>query len=273
MNIEYVLILKIIVSVGVVLVLSYIAEAVSSKWAGIISGLPTGSAIMLYFYAFENGKIFASESALYNMIGLVAMQSFICGYYLSNKIIKRPGIVFSTIIGLLLYFLAAILISFVNVTQTTALIVSPISFLIFIRLFKNIKVVDNKRKVTLTKKILFIRSLTSGLIIVIITTIANLIGSRWSGIFSAFPTTLYPLLVIIHKNYGKNLVDSVIKYVPQGLTGLLIYSYIIHVSYKSTGINYGMFLAFMGTFCYLLLFSLFENLRKKLLLKKMLSTS
>lgn len=263
MTIEPLLLIKIFISVSVVLLLSYIAEAISSKWAGIISGLPTGSAITLYFYAFENGPNFASKSALYNMIGLVAMQAFIFGYYLSGKIFKQPDVLKATMCGLALYFITAALISFAPVTPTIALIISPISFFIFIGLFKKIEVVDIKSKVRLTKRILFIRSVLSATIIVSITSIAYLIGSQWSGIFSAFPTTLYPLIVILHISYGKKFVDSVIKHVPQGLGGLLIYSFVIHLSYKYTGINMGVLFAFTGTAGYLLLFSFFEKWFKK----------
>lgn len=259
MHTETLIIIKVIISVSVVLVLSYIAEAVSSKWAGIISGLPTGSAIMLYFYAFENGLAFARESALYNMIGLVAMQSFIFGYYISSKFIRQSGIFLSSIIGLFFYLLAAVFISYSNVTTTFALIISSISFVVFMWLFRHIEVVDIKEKISLTNKILFMRSLISGSIIVTITTIAYLIGSQWSGIFSAFPTTLYPLIVILHMNYGKKFVDSVIKHVPQGLGGLLIYSFVIHTSYKSTSLNVGVVLAFMGTASYLFVFSILEK--------------
>ena len=263
MSLEFLLLIKVFISVSIVLLLSFIAESVSSKWAGIISGLPTGSAILLYFYAFENGLSFASESALYNMIGLVAMQSFIYGYYISSKLLNQPGIIASTAVGLSFYLIASVLISYVPVTPILALLISSMSFYIFIRAFKDIEVVNVKDKVVLNNKILLTRALISGTIIVSITMIAYLIGPKWSGIFSAFPTTLYPLIVILHMNYGKDFVNSVIKHVPQGLGGLLIYSCVIHISYdKSTGINTGVLLAFLGTVIYLFVFSLVERLIK-----------
>jgi uncharacterized membrane protein (GlpM family) len=116
MSIEALLLIKVIVAVGMVLAMSYVAEAVSSKWAGIIGGLPTGSAISLYFFAYENGIEFASESALYNMIGLIAMQAFIFGYYSSSKLSAKPGIFISTLLGLILYIFTTALLSYFTVT-------------------------------------------------------------------------------------------------------------------------------------------------------------
>ena len=71
---------KFIITTVVVIALSFIAEYISPKWAGIISGFPTGTPIILYFYALENGLKFAGESAIYNMVGLVAMQMFLFCY-------------------------------------------------------------------------------------------------------------------------------------------------------------------------------------------------
>ena len=260
MSVETLFFVKFVISISVVLLLSYLAEKFSAKWAGIISGLPTGSAITLYFYAYENGLEFASESALYNMIGLVAMQAFIAGYYITSKFIKQPSILSSTLFGVIFYLIAAFIISCSQVTLSLALLVSPASFIFFITLFSGIESLDIKKNVPLTIRILLIRSLISGSIIVFITTIAYMIGAKWSGIFSAFPTTLFPLILIIHLTYGKKYSDTVIKFVPHGLGGLFLYSLIIHLSYKSTGLNIGVIMAFAGTACYMLGFSLLKKL-------------
>ena len=259
MEFHTLLIIKILVSIFTVLVLSYIAEALSSKWAGIIGGLPTGSAIMLYFYAMENGLHFASESALYNMIGLIAMQAFLFGYYISPALSRQTNIFTSTIFGLIFYSLIAFIISKLKVSPQIAVISSLISFFVFIFLFKNIKEINVEKKTKLTLKILSIRSIISTIIIVSITSISYLVGPQWSGIFSAFPATVFPLLIILHLSYGKGIVDAVIKHIPKGLGGLLIFSLGIHIFYSHIGRNFGMMLAFTGTMTYLGLYSVFDN--------------
>jgi len=65
--------IKILVSVFMVLTLSLIADFVSPRIAGILSGYPLGAAISLFFIGFEIGPGFASESALYTMTGLVGI--------------------------------------------------------------------------------------------------------------------------------------------------------------------------------------------------------
>jgi len=254
MSVEILITVKIIVSVGVILLLSYIAEGAGSRWAGIISGLPTGSAIILYFYALENGGLFAETSALYNISGLAAMQSFIFGYYISDKFFNHPQILGSTFIGLLFYFLAAIVISYIHITLFSAFLIGSISLFVFIKLFKttNVIKIENKKPTTFT--LMLMRAIISGIIVLLITTIAYWVGPQWAGIFSAFPTTLYPLMIIMHRNYGKEFVDSIVKHVPQGLGGLLIYSLIIHLYCKKIGYNLSLLIGFAGVAVYLLVF-------------------
>ena len=64
--------------------LSYIAEKVSPKVSGILSGLPVGSSITLVFFAIENGVDYVTKVALYNIHGLFAALAFSIGYYIST---------------------------------------------------------------------------------------------------------------------------------------------------------------------------------------------
>ncbi|KPA19468.1 conserved hypothetical protein, membrane, partial [Candidatus Magnetomorum sp. HK-1] len=86
---------KILLTSIIVVCLAFVAEHISPKWAGLLSGCPTGTAITLYFYALENGLTFAGESAIFNVIGLVAMQMFIFCYYISGLFIEKFKILFS----------------------------------------------------------------------------------------------------------------------------------------------------------------------------------
>jgi hypothetical protein len=71
-----------------------------------------------------------------------------------------------------------------------------------------------------------------------------------------------PLLLIIHLQYGKQHANSIIKHVPKGLGGLLIFSFVIHVSYLYVGINIGMLLAFTATMIYLAIYKVFEYYKR-----------
>ena len=250
------LLFKFILTSIIVVALSFVAEYKSPKWAGIFSGFPTGTAIIFYFYALENGLEFAGESAIYNMVGLVAMQMFIFCYYLSGLVAKKFKIIFSIWGGMTGYAVTIILLSRFSFTPALAVIVPLISILIFKMLFQKIDASKIDVKIKPTWKVILGRAGLAALTISLITSIAELVGHTWAGLFSAFPTTLFPLLLIIHFSYGEHYAHSIIKHVPDGLVGLLIYSLTIYLSYPHFGLYFGIFLAFLGALVYLLIYQL-----------------
>ena len=261
------LLYKFILTSIIVIALSFIAEYISPKWAGIFSGFPTGTAIILYFYALENGLEFAGESAIYNMVGLVAMQMFIFCYYLSGLIAKKFKMIFSICGGITGYTVTIILLSRYSFTPALAVLIPVISIFIFKMLFQNIDHSEIIIKIKPTWKVIFGRAGLAALAISFITGIAELVGHTWAGLFSAFPTTLFPLLLIIHLSYGEQYAYSIIKHVPDGLVGLLIYSLTIYLSYPQFGLYFGIILAFSGALIYLLIYQL-VTLRLRTLRRK-----
>jgi hypothetical protein len=261
------LLYKFILTSIIVIALSFVAEYISPKWAGIFSGFPTGTAIILYFYALENGLEFAGESAIYNMVGLVAMQMFIFCYYLSGLVAKKFKIILSISGGITGYTVTIILLSRFAFTPALAVITPLISIFIFRMLFQKIDHSEINVKIKPTWKVILGRAGLAALTISLITGIAELVGPTWAGLFSAFPTTLFPLLLIIHFSYGERYAHSIIKHVPDGLVGLLIYSLTIYLSYPQFGIYLGIILAFSGALIYLLIYQL-VTLKLRTLIRK-----
>ena len=253
---------KFILAAFFVIALSFVAEYISPKWAGIFSGFPTGTAIILYFYALENGLEFAGVSAIYNMVGLVAMQMFLFCYYLSGSVAKKFKIIFSVIGAIIGYTVTILFLSRFSFSPFLAVLIPLISIFIFRILFQKIDYSEIDVKIKPTWKVILGRAGLAALIISFITGIAELVGHTWAGLFSAFPTTVFPLLLIIHFGYGEHYVYSIIKHVPDGLGALLTYSLIIYLSYPQFNLYLGIILAFSGSLVYLLIYQLVtSNLR------------
>lgn len=250
-------ILKLVIAVTVVIGLSIIAEQSSPRIAGILSGYPTGTAISLFFFGLEINPIFAAHSAIYNMIGLVAMQAFIYFYY---KASLKFGIIVSSVIAIIGYFIIIWILHFLGVNKFIAMLVPISSIFAFIVLFRPIKNVKVKTKVQLNHKVLFIRALFAAFIILFITGIAKLVGPTWSGLFSAFPTTLFPLMLIVHLTYDRKHVHTIIKNVPVGIFSLVLYSLTISIVYPLCGIYWGTLIAYIIATLYLAVYS---GIRKK----------
>lgn len=249
----------------VVVLLSLIVEYMSPKWAGIFSGFPTGTAIILYFYGLQYGIEFAGRSAIYNMIGLIAMQMFLFGYYLSSVLKTRCEILASVAGGLFAYLTTIFILSIFSFNVFWAIMIPISSFFIFHFLFRKIPDIRVEKRRKTTWDVIALRATFAALTISFITEIAEFIGPNWAGLLSTFPSTLFPLMLIIHWSYGQQFVHAMIKHVPSGLGGLLAYSVVLYLSYPSAGLYLGMLLALATALLYLIVFQVIIYARDKLI--------
>jgi uncharacterized membrane protein (GlpM family) len=252
---------KLIVAVSVVVGLSLLAEHVSPKLAGLISGYPTGSAILLFFYGLEQSPEFAAKSAVYNMLGLTASMSFVYFYYKASNLFNKYTILLSCAVAIPGFLVVIWLLHFMPPNRFICTIISVLFSFLFIFLFREIQNEKIAERVNLNYKVLIIRAFFAGSIILLISGFAGLLGPTWAGLFSAFPTTLFPLLLIIHYTYGKKYVHTIIKNVPAGMISLIIYSLSVSIVYPSMGIYAGTLFCYLLATIYLLAFLKFNPLR------------
>src|SRR3989338_5794654 len=85
-------VLKFVVAVATVLLTTAIAERINPRLAGIIAGLPQGSAISLFFFGLEQGSAFEAKSTVFILAGIVAVQIGQYCYYLATQQTRKHGL-------------------------------------------------------------------------------------------------------------------------------------------------------------------------------------
>jgi len=243
--------LKLMVTVSAVLGLSLVAERVGPKAAGLLSGYPMGAAIVLFFYGLEISPEFASKSAIYTLVGLIATQSFMYFYYKASLYFRRLTIFWSTATSLAGFFLVAWLLHFISLDKVPSLVLATLSLFVFLYLFKEIKNTTIKNSIRLTHNIVLARAVLAATMILIVIGVAKLVGAKWAGLFSAFPSTFLPLILIVHFTYDKEHVHTIIKNVPRGLGAVIIYALAVSVGYPAFGVCIGTALAFVAATIYM----------------------
>jgi hypothetical protein len=251
---------KIIVAVFMVLSLSILAEKVSTRFAGLLSGFPLGAAIALFFIGFDVSPEFAAQSAVYTILGLMGTLCFVLGYYGASRLLTRPSgplaTVFSGAGGVLFYFLAAMLMQRAQIRLLGAVFVSLVGILFSIFLFRRLKNVKIRAPIQVSWWLLTLRALLAALLIILVTASAEVLGHRWAGVLSAFPTTLLPFLAIIHLTYQREHIWTILKNVPKGLGAIIIYAVIVALTYPQHGIWWGTLEGYLGACAYLFLLHL-----------------
>ena len=195
---------------------------------------------------------FAAESSLFNLVGMLSMQVFIYLYFVSSKKNSRISIILSSIIATIGYLAVTFLLKQYQFKFLTALIIPIISIPLFNYLFKKIEDSRIKKKVKLGPKIIIIRAFIASLVIILLTSIAQLVGPEWAGLLSAFPTTLFPLILIIHSTYGKEHAHTIIKNVPKGQWSMIIYVASVFFLYPLLGVYFGTLISYSFVIIYLL---------------------
>ena len=246
------ILLKITATILIVTGLSIIAERVSPRAAGILSGYPAGSAIALFFIGLEQGAGFAGRGAPYNVAGITATLVLLLIYYLVSARVSRFTIAAASAAGIAGFFGTIGLLNALRLPPWAGVALTTAAIPGFHFLFRAIPDSQITNRVQLAPQVLLFRAAISALIIVTVTGAAQLVGSSQAGLFSAFPATAYPLLLIVHLTYGTHQAHTVIKNMPQGLGSLVVYSLTVAFSYPQVGIYWGTLVSFAAATVYLL---------------------
>ncbi len=257
------ILIKTAVSVFIIIVLSLVAEHVSPRVSGIISGYPLGAAITLFFLGYEISPTFAASSAVYAVLGLISSQVLAFSYYLISARRKRFSALLSSLGGIAGFICSSFLLGFIHLNALLILPITCLATLGFHLLFQKIEntTITDKKKLSFT--LLIGRAVASTVLIILITGIAKAIDVKWAGLFSSFPLTFFPLLVIIHLTYQVEHVHSIIKNLPKGLGSLIFYLVIIHYTYPAYGLYFGTLLGFIASTAYLMVVLSLSGRRSK----------
>lgn len=244
-------------AVLLVVLLSFVAEVVGTRLAGILSGYPLGAALTLFFIGYDLSPEFAAESAPFTCLGLIATQVFAYCYYRGSLLAERHGkalqILCATMGGLAGYFLAASVLQGVRVNLFLALLLPILAIALFHHLLRSVADSEIQSRTRMNLKVVLFRAFFAGCVIVLITFTAKAVGPSWAGLFAAFPMTVLPVLVIIHFTYDAGHVHAILKNFPKGLGALIAYSLAVALCYPGYGIYVGTAVAYGVATLYLVL--------------------
>ncbi|OZG74619.1 hypothetical protein BTA51_06395 [Hahella sp. CCB-MM4] len=248
---------KILVTIATVMGLAWIAERVSTRVAGVLAGFPLGTAIALAYIGIEQGPEFAAVSARHTLLGFIAAQVMTTFYWLCLRF--RYHVVIAPAAAVAAFAVTNGLLSLISgdlASNFVLVVLATIGFGFWYRIIPNQNI---QQAINLSTLAVLVRGAISACCVVAVTLLAYLGSSTIAGLFAAFPITFFPLLFIIHINYGQQPVYTLIRYYPLGLGSLIIYSLLVALSYDSWGIAAGTAIGLAGAIAYL---GAYHQLRK-----------
>jgi hypothetical protein len=240
--------IKILITSTIVIGLSLIAEKASPKMAGVLSGLPLGAVIVLFFIGLEQGPEFGAKAGISMVLGLTSTLALLIVYWQASQRLfignSIASVTFTAICGLITFLVSTYILSFAPERPEVMLGITSVCCALTIALFKNIPNTVITQKVRFTSKVLLIRASMATATVLIVTGTAEYFGPFVAGLLAGFPFALFPLILIIHKTYSTENVWSIIKNFPAGMVSLIIYGFCASIFYPSHGLVVGTLISF-----------------------------
>lgn len=222
--------IKLVLSVAIVVGLAEISKRFSPQIAGILSGLPLGTGLSVYFISYEQGVDFAVEGIPWGIAGLSGAICLCVVYLLVSRIEKSANrllaITKSSLASISAYLVFGYLLYLLKLDLLQAMLLFASVFFVNLLLIK--KLIQSPEKTikdapSSTWKQILVRGVIVGVILLSITGVASIAGSKWAGVLSSFPLTLFPLLLVLHYDSGRKLFPSVILGYSYSISTLLCF--------------------------------------------------
>jgi hypothetical protein len=250
------LIAKIVVSVGFVLVGTAAAERLGPRLGGLIAATPQMAVVALIFFAIEQGHAFAAESSFWNIPGMCSTIPVLLAYLVATKLMPTPRIVSITagvVMGALSFVLATSLFGAIPLSRATvvpfaAMVCGVTSWMVW-----GLPETAELRRVPTSPLLLATRAAVSALTVVTVTSLAHLLGPKWSGLIVAFPVNTLPVIVILHWHYGSDVIKPFIKRFPSGAFGVCLFNVVAFLCLERLGLALTVSLAYAVDIVYVVL--------------------
>ncbi|MGF7047694.1 putative membrane protein (GlpM family) [Paenibacillus sp. DS2015] len=258
------LVIKLLVSILVVIAITEISKRVNPELGGIISGLPLGTGLSVYFISYEMGTDYILHAIPWGITGLVSSILFCLAYFMVGRYLvnckKNIQIIFSSFLSILLFIITGYVVQQLDLSLLYSVFVFAIIWVINIKLlrkFPRTSQVPHPGKTRFYSMLL--RAITVSCIILLITTIAPFVGNKWSAILSSFPSTLYVVILALHMEEGHRWVQHVIIGFSYGISALMVFYLLCYFLLPLLGLNIGFIIIFLCCIVYLYLFNKFKK--------------
>jgi len=251
--------IKIGVTISIVLGLSVIAERLSPRWAGMLGGYPLGVAIALIFVAIEQGTVFAGVGAIHTLVALAANISIFATYGLCLSLWPRCPFYAATGAGLVSFFSFGYGLSLISFDLKTAFVFTGSVVVCAVFAFRRFQDMTIKQAVKLSPWVALIRAVVACAVVLTVTGLASVLGPQLSGVLSGFPSTVLPLVIILHVTYGPAPVLALIKHFPKGVVSTILFSGVYAAFLIELGVLWTTLLAFAVATVYLFALQYFQQ--------------
>jgi len=245
------LLISFLVGGGIVTLLTFIAERVNAKIAGIILVFPSTIAISFFFLGWAFSAQTVAEIIPSTLIPLGLTILFPAFYiytanflkeFIKNELIQ---IILSFIFSISIWFALSIPLIIYKVNNLFIGIIVFTILALFSYYLLHIKIFEKSPapKYSLGQKIS--RAAFVGVIIVLVVFLAKTLNPFWGGMFAMFPAAFSSSLVIFHWYYKPENLFPLMQNVSIGSINIFAYTITAMLVFPSVGFIWGTLIAYL----------------------------
>jgi hypothetical protein len=247
---------KIVISAGMVVAVTATAERYGPRLGGLAASLPQLAAVSLVFFGLEQGLEFAAETAFWNISGICSTIPFVIGYVAGAALVpghRLLSIAAGTLTGNVLFVFAT---ATLGAIRLPALAVVPLAGLLcagtlwFVR---HLPDTAPLQRVGASVALLAVRAGVASVAVVVVTSVAHILGPKWSGLVTGYPVNALPVIAVLHFHYGLDVIRAMAKVWPIGVFGICIFNLIAWLTVARLGLAASILLGYIADLVYLLL--------------------
>lgn len=215
------LVLKIVFVPLVVAVVTIAGRRWGLKVGGLLTALPMVAGPALYFCAVEQGVAFAASAALASLTAIIAGALLALAYAHAATRLRELA---SVVAGVMAFVVSALATSALTMGLTAALATTTASLMLAHALLPSV----TGRAPVLRKPRwdMALRMTVAGVLVILLTSIAERLGPRLSGVLAAFPMVATTIAVFTHRQQGGEAVSQYFKGVLRGLPSFAVYCFV-----------------------------------------------
>lgn len=213
------LLLKIVMTAGIVVVASVLVERSGPFIGALIASLPTAGGAALIILAVEHPPAFIAAGVVGSMVAIVVSAPFALAYAM---LAQRRSLATSLSGAFVVWFAAVFLSRLAPWTALSATLLAVVVFPVTIYLSRHFRDEgERKPRVQLTRRDLAWRAGVVTLCVIVVTAASTAIGPYFSGVFAFFPVAMSSFFIILHSRVGGKAAASVAAHVQAPIIGLI----------------------------------------------------
>jgi hypothetical protein len=225
----------------------YAAQRCGPRIGGIIAGLPSTTAVGLFFIGYAESPSAASVASTIVPAAVGGTLVFVVAYV---TLCGKTDYLRSLLASCAAWFAIALPLALLRIEDiflSTGIFL--LAWIVSYSYLKRTNAAENKHeKIVQSGKQIVSRGLFSGCIVALAVYASSSMGPLWGGTFAAFPAMFFSLFLVLGRSYGCGYTSSIARNTPLGLFAVAPYVWAVHFLYPAYGLIAGTICAYAVAF-------------------------